>query len=107
MGVRLTKSGGFAAMEGLLVLVIVAAIVGVGYYVIHQKHSAQKTLSNSNSAPANAPAGTTASVDQQATNSATQEAGLDNSADSAYQQDAGSANGAVSNVGGAYNEASY
>jgi hypothetical protein len=111
MGVRNTKSKteGFAALEGLLLLVIAVAIVGVGAFVIHQKHSAEKTLSSSvtTSGQATAPTGTTANIDQLTQQDAQTETSADNTADAGFQQAATGANGAVNNVGGAYNEANY
>lgn len=103
------KSAGFAIMEGLLILVIVAAIAGVGAYVLHQKHNADATLSSASSTPAQtiAPAGTTASIDQLTQQDAQTEASVDNNSDSQTQQNASSANTSISNVGGAYNENNF
>lgn len=100
---------GFALVEGILLLVIVAAVIGVGVYVIHQKHKSEKTLASNSgtSAQTKAPAGSTASVDQLTQQDSQTEASVDSSADGTAQQDAMSANSAVSNLGGAYNEASY
>ncbi|HEX4774307.1 MAG TPA: hypothetical protein VH234_02220, partial [Candidatus Saccharimonadales bacterium] len=67
MGVKIhkNKQGGFAMMELLLLLVIVAAIVGVGLYVVHQKSNSDNTLSSTTSnTTAKSPSGTTASVQQ-------------------------------------------
>lgn len=100
------KSAGFAVVETLLVLVILAAIVGVGMYVVRQRNNANSTLSGNGIAPTSvkAPAGTTASVSQLTQQDAQTEAGADSSADSSVQQNSTSANGAANNVGGAYNE---
>jgi hypothetical protein len=42
------KNSGFAAIEGLLILIIFAVIGGVGWYVIHTKHQTDKILSQAN-----------------------------------------------------------
>lgn len=100
-------SAGFTLVETVLVLVILAAIVGVGVYVVRQKQNANSTLSGTSSGlRTKAPAGTSASIDQLTGQAAQTEAGADSSADNQTQQNATSANTAVSNVGGAYDEAS-
>lgn len=100
------RQEGFSAVEIVLVLVIVAAVVGVGYYVWHQGQSNQ--LSNNSSTPATtkAPAGTSASIDQITTQDAQTETAVDNGADKQTGQNATSADTALNNVGGAYNETS-
>ena len=109
MGVKVHKSrDGFALVEGLLLLVIVAAIIGVGVFVTRQKHSAEKLLSSSNTtAQSTASPGTTAHIDQLTQQDAKDEANVDSANDGSTQLDATSANSVVSNVGGAYNEANY
>jgi uncharacterized protein HemX len=109
MVVRLykNKQAGFAVVEALLLIVIVAAVVGVAAFVMHQKHRADQTLTSTNTSAGNAPTGTTASVDQLTQQDAKTEASIDNSADASYQQAATSPNGSLGNLGGAYNEASY
>lgn len=101
------RAQGFAVVETLLILVIIAGIVGIGAYVLRQKNNANSTLSSS-TAPAvtSAPAGTTAAIDQLTQQDAQAETSVDSAADAAAQQAATSANSAVSNVGGAYNETS-
>lgn len=48
---KLTKNQrGFAAIEAVLILVIVALVVGTGIYVYHAKHNADKTLNAASSA---------------------------------------------------------
>lgn len=104
---REDRSAGFAVVEALLILVILAAIVGVGAYVVRQKHNANSTLGSGtggNSTSTKAPAGTTTSIDQLTQQDAQTEAGVDAAADNSTQQTSTSANGAASNVGGAYNE---
>lgn len=102
------KAAGFALVETVLVLIILAAIVGVGLYVARQKSNVNGTLNNSGSSTAaKAQAGTTASINQLTQQDAQTEASVDNSADNGTQQASTSANGAVSNVGGAYNEANF
>lgn len=101
------KSAGFALIEMVLILVILTAIVGVGVYVMRQKQNANSTLSSNGSAlRTKAQPGTAASIEQLTAQDAQTEAGVDSSADNQTQQDATSANTAVSNVGGAYDEAS-
>ena len=103
---RLQKSQqGFSAVETVLVVVILAAIVGVGYYVWHQGQSSTTLSDNGNSSKTTkAPAGTSASIDQLTTQDAQTETAADNAADGQTSQNATSANTALTNVGGAYNE---
>ena len=95
-----TGASGFTAVEAVLVIVVLAAVVGVGIFVVHREHAANTTANTQ----AAAPAGTSASVDQLTQQDAQTEAAVDGQGDSQVQQDALSANSAVSNVGGAYNE---
>lgn len=102
-----TDQKGFSMVEAVLVVVIVAAIAGVGLYVMKQKQQTNKTVSSNSAAThANPPQGTSASVDQLTQQDAQTEAGVDHAADNQTGQDATSANSAVSNLGGAYNETS-
>lgn len=108
--IKQKKEGGIAVVELVLLLVIVAAIVGVGLYVARQKTNTESTLStanSSNSSVPKAPQGTSASVEQLTEQDASSEAAADHSADTSVQQDAASANGAASNLGGAYNESNF
>jgi len=98
------KSAGFAVVEALLIIVILAGIVGIGVYIMHQRQTTKTTASGATS-QTQAPAGTTSSIDQLTQQDAQTEAGTDSQADNQMQQDATSANSATSNVGGAYNEA--
>lgn len=101
------KQAGFAVVEAVLLVVLVAAIAGIGVYVVHQKHADDKTLTSTATTAGNAPTGTTASVDQLTQQDANTESSVDNSADTSYQQTATTPNASLSNLGGAYNEASY
>jgi uncharacterized protein HemX len=100
------KSAGFALVETVLIVVILAAIVGVGVYIMRQKQNTNSTLSSTSNGTLQAKSltGTTANISQLTQQDAQTEASVDSSADSQTQQDATSANGAVNNVGGAYNE---
>lgn len=98
---------GFTVVEAVLLLVLVAGVTGVGVYVAHQKHSANKTLTSSTASVGSAPAGTTANVDQLTQQDANTESGVDNLADASYQQSVTGPNSSLSGMGGAYNEASY
>ena len=99
------RAAGFAIVETLLILIIIAAIVGIGAYVLHQNKKASSTLSSTNNTTSNsAPAGTSAAIDQATQQDENAEKSADNTADKAAAADATSANPAVSNVGGAYNE---
>ena len=60
-----SNSAGFAGVEAMLVIVIIAAVVGVGAYVMHQKNSAATTLGNMGGAmlqSSTAVSGTAASI---------------------------------------------
>ena len=104
------NNAGFAAVEAVLLVVIVAIIGGVGAYVAQQKHTADITLNSSSSktVPAKTPvaAGTTTSIDQLMQQDALAETNIDMAADSQAQQNATSSNSAVTNVGGSYDETS-
>jgi len=102
------NQSGFSAVEAVLVVVIIAAIAGVGYYVMRQKQTANDNLSGATSTTKQAavtPTGTTANIDQLTQQDSQTEFGVDNSVDNQMGQDAASANTTVNNVGGAYNEA--
>ena len=106
---RQNKSGGFAVVEACLVLVIIGAIVGIGYYVINQKNQANKTVSSStlttDGNTANpASAGTSASIDQLTQADAKSETSASTAADSQIQAQLSNVNSANSSVAGAYNE---
>ena len=106
---RQPRQGGFAVVEALLVVIIIAAVIGVGYYVLHQKKQATKLVSQgSTSNAASAPVtGTTASVDQLTQQESQSETAASNSADSQLEANANNAASNTSGVGGAYNEANY
>ena len=93
---------GFALVEALLVVIILAALVGVGIYVVHrQPHANTPTATGSTVPVAN---GTTESINQLTQQDAQIEAGVDSASDSQAQQTSMSANGALNNVAGAYDE---
>lgn len=101
------ESSGFAAIEALLILIILAAVVGIGGYVVQQKRTATKTLaapSLSSVTPQATASSTAASVEQLTQQEALSESGVDKTADNQVQQSASSTARADSNVGGAYNE---
>jgi uncharacterized protein (UPF0333 family) len=101
-------NNGFSAVEALLVIVIVAAVVGTGLYINH-RHKSKVTSSTSSVAKAPTPSaqpGTTASITQLTQQDATTEQAVDKNYDSQTQQTATSANPAAANVGGAYDASS-
>ncbi len=100
------KSNGFAIVELILVGVIIVAILGGIGYVAYQRLTTSQQVATpaATTTTTAAPAGTTASVDQLTQQDAQAETSVDASADSQTEQNATSANGTVSNVGGAYNE---
>lgn len=99
------KSAGFALVETVLIVVILAAIVGVGVYIMRQRQNANSTLTSGNGTlQTKSLTGTTANIGQLTQQDAQTEASADSSADNQTQQDSTSANGAINNVGGAYNE---
>lgn len=111
---RRTPAEGFAVLELLLVLVIIAGIVGVGLYVLKQKQNANSLAATTTSAVPASPsvahvpaAGTTAAIDQLTNSEMQAEIGASGSADNQIQQDVSSTNTTVSNVGGAYNASSF
>ncbi|MDB5176238.1 MAG: hypothetical protein JWM81_1096 [Candidatus Saccharibacteria bacterium] len=103
------SSSGFALVEALLVLVIIAIIAGVGAYVLHQKNSADATLSSeakisSSQSPTTTASGTSASIDKLTQQDSQNEASVDSSSDGQIQQTSTSDSSTVSSVGSAYNE---
>ncbi len=101
-------TGGFAAIEAVLILIIIVAVIGIGAYVLHQKSNSDKTLTTTSSEPvAKASAGTTESIDQLTEQDAKDEAAVDKAGDSSLQQAATSPDTSVNNVGGAYNESNF
>jgi uncharacterized protein (UPF0333 family) len=61
---------GFAGVEALLIVVIVAVVAGTGFYVFHAKHTSDKVLSAANhETAANAPAAAKATTSTTATSS--------------------------------------
>lgn len=102
------RTPGFAALEAVLVIVVIAGIVAAGLYVFNKKHQVASTSNAANTAssqPATPPInGTSASVSQLAQQAANTEASVDTSNDAQAQQSITAANSAAGNVGGAYNE---
>jgi len=102
------RQHGAAAFEVLAAIVVLVLIAGAGAYVVHRDHNSSKTtnlgtLSSDGQATAAKP-GTTSYIDEVTQQAAATEQNTDNSYDSQYQQAATSANTAMSNLGGAYNE---
>jgi hypothetical protein len=54
---------GFAALESLLILVIIGLIGGVGWYVVHTKHQTDKILSQADKISQSAPQKTTSTTE--------------------------------------------
>ena len=107
---RKLETAGFSAIEGLLITIAIAAIVGVGGYVLHQKKIANGNLSSTSNGSATTQTtaqpvtGTTANLDQLTQQDGQTEAGVDSSADGQTSQNATSSNDAINNVGGSYDE---
>lgn len=101
------KSAGFALLEGLLVVVVLVAVVGVGLYIKRQKHPATASLTSVNTPQTQptAPVGTSANIDQLTQLDGQTEANVYKSGDAQTEQNAAASSAAVNNVGGAYNEA--
>lgn len=103
-------SNGFAVVEVILILVIVAGILGAGAYVYSKHHKANTTANTSNTATTTASSqsvplnGTANSVQQLMQQEVQSEASSDNSADAQNMQTVTNVNSAATNVGGAYNE---
>lgn len=105
---KLRKDAGFAAIEGVLILVILAAVVGTGVYVLKQKNSANKSLSSNtttqNVDAAQTAASPTASLDKLTQQESISEAGFDTAGDSQTEQATTTVTSADSNVGGSVDE---
>ncbi len=100
------RSAGFAVVEGVLIVLIIAAIVGVGAFVMHQKNKADSTLSSTTTSATtlSTPAGTSSSIDKLTIQEAQAETGIDNSTDTNLQQSASSDDASVNTLEGANDE---
>lgn len=96
---RRVQSAGMVPVDAIIAIVVVAAIVGVGVFVIQHR----QTPSTASTIPS-VTAATSASIEQLTQGDAQAEQQADKNADTQSERDATSANSAVSNVGGAYNE---
>lgn len=99
--IRRETNAGMAIVEAVVALVVVAGLIGMGVYVLHRRIAVTDPTASTMSAPTG---GTTESIDQLTANDAATEQQADKNADSHMQQDATSANNAISNVGGTYDE---
>lgn len=108
--IKKDNSAGFAAVEAVLIVVIIAVIGGVGAYVLKQNNAANHSLSSAshadNTAAIPVSAGTTASIDQLTQLDAQSETDAYTAGDTQTQTNTSDANSAVTNVGGAYDETS-
>jgi len=108
MSDKARRQQGFALVESLLIIVIIALIVGVGYWVVTQRNKNNTTAtSDSQTTTAKAPEGTTASIDQLTQADSQAEAAIDSKYAANEQTNSTSTNAALKNLGGAYNESSY
>ncbi len=117
---------GFSAIEGLLVLAIVGAVVFVGWYIYHVKHNPRTSLNKSSSASQadttstpvaasgtqqtptiSSSPGTTSSIDQLTQQDSQSESAINTKYESSDQSTVNNANSAQSNLGGAYNESTF
>jgi prepilin-type N-terminal cleavage/methylation domain-containing protein len=103
------KDAGFSVIELLLVIVVIALLVGLGYIFYQRKHKASTASTTTSVVKSQTVApitGTTSSVDALTK----QDAGSESSIDQKHTDNEGttaqSANQAAANVGGAYNESS-
>jgi cytoskeletal protein RodZ len=100
-----TNSQAGMALFGLLaVLLVVVAVVGAGVYVMQQRTLTTTTAATTKQQSSTASSSPSGAIDQLIQSEANSEATTSTSSDAQGQQDALSANGSVSNVGGAYNE---
>lgn len=99
------KERGFSAIETVLIVVIVALIGGLGYWVYHQRQTKKTTASQSvQTAKSSAASDQVDSLLQQ---DADDESNIDARHESSEQTTAQSADSAASNIGGAYNETNF
>ncbi len=105
----LHTSGGFAAVELALTLVIIGIAGGVGFWVAtqHKPTTPQAAVvPASTTKVSTAKTGTTAGIDQLTAGDASAENAIDKKYQSTEQSDTTSADTAAKNVGGAYDESS-
>lgn len=99
---------GFAGLEVMLLIVIVAVIAGIGFWVQRRNGNdkTQTSLSQGSQAVDPSKAGTTEGIDQLMQASVQSEESIDAKNLTSEQADASSTNTAQKNIGGAYDESS-
>jgi len=109
MQIRKIKStAGFAAVETLLLVVILGLVAGVGYWVTTQRHKTTASVTSlTPSTATKAASGTATAIDQLTASDAQAETTISTKHDATTQANAASSNAAASNIGGAYNESNY
>ena len=120
MSIRNTNESGFAVIESVLILIIIAAVIGVGGYVIKQRSSvkvaSESSTSSTKTLVSNVAASTSTVAKLAVVNSTSSditklisdesnvETNLYKSNDSATLNSINDSNAAATNEGGAYNE---
>ena len=93
MSKRFSKQAGFSAIEAILLIVIVGAIAGVGYYVYHASQKTTDTynssteVSNNNTAKLKKKTPTTTPAASSSANTSELQSGLDDATNSSNQGD--------------------
>jgi len=110
------KEHGFAAIEAVLIVVIVAGIVGAGAWVYSQRKTNKTPASSAVTTPAATPAaatidpskvGTTTGIDQVLTAESQSESQADDKGSATVTGTTGSTNSSASNIGDSYDESSF
>mgnify|MGYP001796911860 CR=1 FL=1 len=98
------RQQGFAALEAILIVIIIAAIAGVGGWVYTQKTKTSSTVATPTASIAPTKLGTTDAIEQLTKQEGASEASIDTKHESDEQTTSQSANPAQKDLGGAYDE---
>lgn len=100
------KQLGFSMLGWLLLVLVVIAVGLVGYRVYHNRNTTNVSSTTQVTPPAAQP-GTTQAIDNLTSQAMSNQSSIDSQYTNNAQSTATSANGAASNLGGAYNEATF
>jgi len=108
MGMFKARQQGYAAVEIVLIVVIVALIGGIGVWIYKQNNKqVVAPAADSSNGTTQAAAGTSEGVDQVSQSDAQDEAAINKKYDNSEQSTATSSNTALNNVGNSYDESNF
>lgn len=125
ISIRKHQDSGFAAVEALLILIIIGAVVGIGSYVVNQKNGVKASIESNTATSSQTSAvkttvptvatvstasklsvvnSTTSDISNLISSESDTEANLDRLSDAETLTNISDSNNAASNLVGAYNE---